>query len=74
MFCIIESVVGFAISLRSHGQIGILNIVANSCRNCFVIEKWYEKCVRGFKNPICMKSILPNFVANTIKENLRDII
>ncbi|MDR0617167.1 MAG: hypothetical protein LBG23_00015 [Endomicrobium sp.] len=51
-----------------------INIVANSCRNCFVIEKWYEKCVRGFKNPICMKSILPNFVANTIKENLRDII
>jgi ADP-heptose:LPS heptosyltransferase len=45
-----------------------INIVANSCRNCFVIERWDERCVRGFKDPICMESILPNFVANTIKK------
>jgi ADP-heptose:LPS heptosyltransferase len=47
-----------------------INIVATSCRNCFVIEKWHEKCLRGFKTPICMQSILPNFVADVIKNNL----
>ncbi|MDR1522936.1 MAG: hypothetical protein LBS29_03175 [Endomicrobium sp.] len=45
-----------------------INIVSTSCRDCFVINKWYESCVRGFQSPICMQSIKPNFVVNVIRE------
>jgi ADP-heptose:LPS heptosyltransferase len=48
-----------------------VNIVSNICRDCFTICGWFDKCLRGFRTPICMQSIKPNFVAEVIKNTLR---
>jgi ADP-heptose:LPS heptosyltransferase len=47
-----------------------INIMSNVCRDCFTISKWFERCLRGFKTPLCMQSISPNFVAEVIKNTL----
>ncbi|MDR1418020.1 MAG: hypothetical protein LBI80_02530 [Endomicrobium sp.] len=48
-----------------------VNIISNVCRDCFTINKWFERCLRGFKTPICMQSIKSSFIAEIIKNTLR---
>jgi ADP-heptose:LPS heptosyltransferase len=53
-----------------------INIKSNLCSDCYFIKGWSLGCVRGFKKPLCMESITPEFVAekaieyiNTVKQN-----
>lgn len=48
-----------------------INIVATECKDCDgLVPYWYKKCMKGYKYPICMYSIKPQYVFDKIKEEL----